>query len=148
MENSSQLLDQGFVEENKSFNVNAHIASQGKRLGNFIIDQIIFRIIIYGSGFLVAMVDEPSEEFGIMFGLFLIFFWIAYYALFEAFAGRTPAKFITGCKVVNVDGSPISIGQAFGRAFCRLIPFEVFSFLGHRGVGWHDSIPNTRVIDS
>jgi uncharacterized RDD family membrane protein YckC len=48
--------------------------------------------------------------------------------------------------VVNEDGSTIDLGTALRRTLCRVIPFEQFSFLGSSTRGWHDSIPDTYVV--
>ena len=45
------------------------------------------------------------------------------------------------------DGSKPIFQDIFLRSLCRFIPFEVFSFLGSEGRGWHDSMSNTYVVD-
>ncbi|MFT6808347.1 MAG: hypothetical protein ACJA01_001571 [Saprospiraceae bacterium] len=35
----------------------------------------------------------------------------------------------------------------FKRSLCRLIPFEIFSFLGEPLMDWHDKISGTKVIE-
>ena len=60
--------------------------------------------------------------------------------------GKTVGKMLTKSTVVREDGGRITLGQAFGRSLCRLIPFDAFSFLGSTAVGWHDSISKTRVV--
>ena len=59
---------------------------------------------------------------------------------------RTLAKFITGTKVVTAKRDRPSIGQILGRTLSRYIPFEAFSCLDRRPIGWHDSLSGTRVI--
>ena len=55
------------------------------------------------------------------------------------FCGRTLGKFITGTKVVSADGETPTASQIVGRTFCRMIPFEAFSFARETcPVGWHD----------
>ena len=76
--------------------------------------------------------------------LFLSYY--VYYIFQEGLYGRTLGKSIAGTKVVNDDGAEISMGQAFHRTLCRLIPFDVLSFLGGSPSGWHDRIQNTYVI--
>jgi hypothetical protein len=48
--------------------------------------------------------------------------------------------------VINETGEPVSVLRALGRTFCRLIPFEHFSFFGSRG--WHDSLSRTDVVEA
>lgn len=136
-------------------------ASTWKRLVNLIVDNIIMQILSAAVGFGVGIVYflsrgteqvaiSPAEEMqlniaGYIVGLFVA---LAYYAGSEYFLQRTPAKFLTGTIVVNLDGGRPTGGQILGRTACRFIPFEVFSFLGDPCVGWHDSIPKTRVVDA
>ena len=70
-----------------------------------------------------------------------------YWILSEYFFGKTPAKFLTKTKVVTKFGTKPSFWTIVGRTLCRLIPFEAFSFLGSRPVGWHDSISGTLVVN-
>lgn len=58
--------------------------------------------------------------------------------------GRSIGKFITGTKVVMLDGSIPTAAVLFRRNLYRLIPFDVFSFLFSKGI--HDSISKTRVV--
>jgi len=124
------------------------IASSGQRLGNYILDLLflyafgfVFGLALYIIG-LGDFVDQMNDT---LFG-FIIF--LLYYVPQEAFFGWTLGKLITGTRVVDNFGLPISIGQAVGRGLCRFIPFEAFSFLGGGGspVGWHDKIPKTLVV--
>ena len=74
---------------------------------------------------------------------FLLYF--TYCFLFESLTnGRSIGKYITGTRVVMLDGSKPSTGVLFRRNLYRLIPLDVFSFLF--GKGFHDSISKTRVV--
>ena len=69
-----------------------------------------------------------------------------YYLLFEGIFNATPAKFITGCRVLDAENfERPAFGTIFVRTICRRIPFELFSFLGKRG--WHDRISGTVVVE-
>ena len=72
---------------------------------------------------------------------------LLYFALESITKGRSLGKYITKTKVVLEDGSAPSSSDYLKRSFCRMIPFEAFSFLGSKGRGWHDSISNTYVVD-
>lgn len=93
--------------------------------------------------------------------------YVLYYFAFEFVFGKTIGKFITRTKVVSSDGSKASLLQCIGRSFSRFLPFENISFLiagifkqsdNNRSFGdtllyvltysvfWHDSLPNTLVI--
>lgn len=74
-----------------------------------------------------------------------------YYIVFEARYGRTIGKFVVGTRVVDLQGCPITTGQAIGRTLCRLLKAEPISllFLNDRYGGrsaWHDAIVSTAVV--
>ena len=124
------------------------IASSNRRFLNLILDNILFRVLVFTIGFVVAMAGgvrflptEPLSDVALSISLFLL-----YYALQEFFWGRTLAKFITGTKVVTADGTAPTMQQIIGRTLCRIIPFEAFSYLGKFPVGWHDKLSGTRVV--
>lgn len=147
MDNSSQLLDQGFISESRPFDVELNLASGGKRFANYLIDLVAFFVLMFLLGIFLGVLGaiDAGTEFGLNLLGYIIF--LFYYFIMEATTGKTIGKMITGTKVVNMDGGAISTGQAVGRALCRFIPFEAFSFLGSTAVGWHDSIPKTRVVN-
>lgn len=121
-------------------------AGLGQRLLNFIIDRIASMVLIFCVGGVMGIVGgaEASEDTtGVFIALSLI---ILYYVVLEACFGRTIGKWITGTKVVDESGNTPSLGKILGRTFCRVIPFEPFSFLGSEQRGWHDSIPKTWVV--
>ncbi len=74
---------------------------------------------------------------------------LLYYTPLEALFGCTLGKLVTGTRVVNERGGKPSWGQALGRSFARLIPFEALSVLvASEGQvrGWHDALPRTWVV--
>jgi len=134
------------------------IASQGKRFLNLIVDNIIIQVLSGAAGFIAGIVfavtangplskdaDIELQAIGFLIGLLVA---LSYYIGTEALFQRTLAKFLTSTRVVNVDGQRPTFGQIVGRNLARFIPFEAFSFLGIKPVGWHDSLSGTRVIDS
>jgi uncharacterized RDD family membrane protein YckC len=126
-------------------------AGKGLRFANFIIDGIVITLIFYGAAFVIAAAwEEQGLEFLEGFGgtLLSLLLQFVYYAFLEATTSRTIGKMITGTKVVNQQGETASFGQVLGRSLCRFIPFEVFSFLGQTGRGWHDSLANTYVVQT
>lgn len=125
------------------------VATTGQRFMTFFLDVIFYYLAAFAVLFVIDRFlpgDRVLYRQDYVFGIILFFL---YYILQEAIYGRTLGKVITGTKVVNENGSPISFGQALVRTLCRLIPFEPFSFFGGKGhpVGWHDRIAKTRVID-
>jgi uncharacterized RDD family membrane protein YckC len=124
-------------------------AGQGSRFANLIIDYLAQFAISFVLGIVVVVIGgEQGVAFldgtpGLVIGIPIL---LAYYFVLEATTSRTLGKLITGTKVVNQDGGTPTLGQIVGRTFCRLIPFEAFSFLGTPPRGWHDSIPKTIVV--
>lgn len=131
-------------------------ASAGKRFLNYIIDLVVFYVIIFVLGFVFAIIAPSTIELFeandiwtqllsrlialLMYGIIMGF-------LEALFKGRTLGKLITGTKVVNADGSTISASTAFQRGLSRAVPFEVFSALGSPSYPWHDEWTKTYVID-
>lgn len=70
---------------------------------------------------------------------------LLYLVLFEKFFEATPAKVLTGSRLVADGQGTISTKTLFLRNLTRHIPFEAFSYL-EKGNGWHDSWFNTRVV--
>jgi uncharacterized RDD family membrane protein YckC len=127
--------------------------SRWKRFAHFIFDAVLMFLLVAPTVFLAlqfigeqpfagmrslmrAGADKYVLSLAIGVGMVL------YYLLFEGFFRATPAKFISGTRVINANTleSP-GFGQILGRTFSRRIPFETLSFLGSKG--WHDSLSGT-----
>ncbi len=131
-------------------------ATQGQRFINYILDMIIVYVILFALVFAIAFIGAFFDSTAFIDWVtnantlegYMIFFsvWIPYYTFFERYTSRTVAKFITKTMVVDEDGSGIDFETALKRTLCRIIPFEQFSFFGGNARGWHDSIPNTYVV--
>jgi uncharacterized RDD family membrane protein YckC len=131
-------------------------ASKSRRFFNLLIDEFLLQIgifiivslllrLIFGEAF-------PSSNFWVnyLISLTLIFL---YYFLFELVLQKTPAKFITGTKVVMDDGSKPDAGVIAKRSLIRFVPFEPISLytgkeIEKKGTWWHDRWTKTRVIKS
>ncbi len=125
-------------------------ASEHARLPNFILDTLAIWLFASAFGIVAGMTHvEPGIPgfrdyiLGLLCDMLVV---LIYYVSQEALMGKTLAKFITHTKVVSADGGKPSFSQIVGRTFCRMIPFELFSFVGHNPVGWHDKFSNTRVV--
>ena len=122
-------------------------ASTTKRLINFIVDFISFVIIFwiigefFGFIFDINIEENPDPFVFFMFAAFLI-----NYGLMELRFQKTLGKFITKTRVVNMNGEKPSNKLILGRMFCRLIPFDCFSFIFAEN-GFHDSVSKTRVVN-
>ncbi len=141
---------------NLNFRVTADLyASKSNRFVNFIIDIIIYYVLSFILGILLGLltvigINAPLEMitnsviagYVFSFGVFLI-----YFIVFEVLSQKTLGKYITKTKVVMEDGSKPKPADVIIRSLCRLIPFEVFSFLSDDARGWHDSMSDTYVVD-
>lgn len=122
-------------------------ASINKRYLNFLIDTFLvlfsFIIILY----LIIFVFKFVPEFNLLL-INLALFYFLYYFLFEFIFLKTPGKFFTSTKVVNIRNKRPSILNLFIRSISRFIPFDLFSYLisGYpRGI--HDLLSKTITID-
>jgi len=130
-------------------------ASKGKRFLNYLIDHIGLLAFGMGAGLLLALMEELGwgvgfdfeEENKLQDWIFGAVVALVYYSFFETLFGRTPAKWITGTKVVNLNGTKPGFGSILGRTFARIVPFEPLSFLGGGDSGWHDKWSDTVVVD-
>ncbi len=146
MSYSDEILD---FQEDKYQDPELYLASTGLRFANYILDRIGMYICLFAFFLLIDLLggtslesDDPSGiEVILMFAIML-----GYWVIPEYVWGKTPAKFLTRTRVVTVKGEKPTFMTIVGRTLCRLIPFEPFSFLGNKPVGWHDSIPKTRVV--
>jgi uncharacterized RDD family membrane protein YckC len=119
------------------------------RFLNRLADTIVYvfvALIFINNGLFGEGIKGNDSTLG--FVLVEIPFLIVYYLFFESIFSATPAKCLTNTIVVNESGERAGFMQILGRTFCRLIPFEAFTFLGSDARGWHDSIPNTYVVES
>jgi uncharacterized RDD family membrane protein YckC len=127
-------------------------ASTGIRLANYLIDSIVFVILFLAFIYFTALVTQSNaiatsmNELPVLVERLLWLMIIAiYYALVEGFSkGRSMGKLITGTKTVRWDNQPFGWGDALGRGFSRVVPFEPLSALW--GNPWHDKWTNTRVV--
>jgi len=131
-------------------------ATTGKRLANYIIDMIIFYILIVVFGVLLAIVSPTAVEnltnetpgFALLDRLLSLVLYGVYMSIIEMiFKGKSIGKLITKTRAVNLDGSRISNTTAFARGFSRAVPFCAFSAFGTPCNPWQDRWTNTMVVD-
>ncbi len=131
-------------------------SSTGKRLANYVIDLIVFYILIIVFGILLAVVApttselffEESPGFGLLDRIITLMLYAIYMAVVETiFKGKSVGKFVTKTRAINIDGSKITTSTAFARGFSRAVPFSVLSALGSPSNPWHDKWTNTMVVD-
>lgn len=128
-------------------------ASVGQRFGNFLVDLLIFYVIMFVVGIILAFtspsaieaLNNESAGFNLIDRIVSLILYAIYMALVEGISrGKSLGKMITGTRAVNLDGSKISFGTAFVRGFSRAVPFEAFSAFG--GNPWHDKWSDTMVV--
>ena len=120
-------------------------ATTVQRFANLALDYVGILLVAFVLGIVLALGGQADLFDGPAGNLFGLIIMSGYYLGFEAAFGRTPAKFLTGTKVVDVNGGRARFTQILGRTFSRFVPFEPFSFLGS-GHGWHDRWSDTRVV--
>jgi len=133
------------------FEINLQQASHGKRFANYLIDTIIYVIVLsfgYAAFLLMTHSLDDNTDTSILTNILLSLVLGLMYGLVEGVTkGKSLGKLITGTRVVNTDGSDISFKTAVLRGLSRLVPFEPFSALSSPSYPWHDKWTNTYVID-
>jgi len=125
------------------------IATKMRRLINFLLDLIFVYIFASLIGVLMYFLPEETADYLLntndtAFGI-LIF--VVYYTIFESLFSKTPAKFITGTKVVTYEKEDVTFLQCLARSFARVLPFNQISiFLSKENQCWHDRFANTVVV--
>lgn len=131
-------------------------ASQGQRLANLFIDTIIFYLLIFVTSMLLFLLisivsnrDTVMELANSDLFIYTITYLtiLLYFIVFEFFLQKTIGKYVSKTLVVTEFGEKPTLSQIIGRSFARLIPFDVFTYLGAKGRGWHDTLPNLYVVD-
>lgn len=141
----------------KQFQVSSEIfASHGKRFANLLVDTVMQLIVFFivlvfmaanaqakGDKMFIANLEKNTIlQYTITMAIALF-----YYNVFEIVGGRTVGKLITQTIVVDENGEKPNSETILVRSLCRLIPFNVLSFLGIYGRGWHDTISKTYVVN-
>lgn len=131
-------------------------AGSGKRFANYLIDLVIFYLLVFLFGIFLGFVnpqtldelDAQSNGFDLVGRLLSLLFYGLYMFVVEAiFKGKSLGKLITGTRAVNEDGTAISFQTALLRGLSRAVPFNAFSALGTPCYPWHDRWTKTYVID-
>jgi uncharacterized RDD family membrane protein YckC len=135
------------------------------RFAAFMIDSVILDIlllilflplfaIVGGTAAFTDLSAQGPMVLLAIFAFYLLFFLIvfAYQIYFVSKRGGTPGKLILGLRIIRVDGSMLSKGQAAGRYLCYIIDGMIL-YIGFIMAGFdeekralHDRICDTRVI--
>ena len=116
------------------------IMKKRTRLYNFIIDSIIFFIIVLVFSILLK---EYIERQNLKYLMILLYY--LYYFILELTIGQTIGKIITKTRVVTIDNSEKpNFKKIFIRTLSRLIPIDFISYLFSSN-GIHDSLSKTKL---
>src|SRR6266487_2959062 len=156
MEQQEFVSQEIFYDQNES-PFGSETASTVQRFANYIIDLMIFCVIMFGMeimmGVLFAAAGRTFESLGdntftgnkLSDYLMIYTLYVLFYTFSEgASSGRTIGKLITRTKAVREDESEITWTDSLIRSLCRIVPFEIFSAFG--SYPWHDKWSHTKVI--
>ena len=132
------------------------LASHGQRFANYLIDYIcqvgmmfgIFMVVVMvaisnGNKEIISEIEAVSDVVKYAFVSAIV---LVYYNVMEVSFSVTIGKLVTGTLVVDRNGNKPSTDEILVRSICRLIPFEILSFIGPSGRGWHDTISKNYVV--
>jgi uncharacterized RDD family membrane protein YckC len=131
-------------------------AGSGKRLANYIVDLVIFLVlinlvlppVIVAVNYDLAVLIYAGDGFNLVGRLIVLLMYGMYMGLIEAiFKGRSLGKLMTGTVAINEDGSRISGQTALLRGLSRAVPFNALSGLGSPCYPWHDRWTKTYVVE-
>jgi len=141
--------------EPEYYNINLEYcrASSGQRMANYLIDLLVFYIIIFFWGAAIEILSPGSlsemDEVNPLLDrvVSILFYGIVMFGIETAFQGRTLGKLITGTKAIDRDGGTPSFKQLLIRNFTRAVPFNALSAFGSPCTPWHDTWSDTLVVD-
>lgn len=140
--------------EHTNYNLNLSYcrASSAKRLANYLIDLIVFYIILFFIGFATEALF-PGSISGMNINsiterlIAIVLYGLVMFITEAIFQGKSVGKLITGTKAVNINGDELTFDQYLIRNFTRAIPFNSISALGTPCTPWHDQWSKTIVVD-
>jgi uncharacterized RDD family membrane protein YckC len=140
------------------------LATIGRRAGAIIIDNMVVGIpawillVVLMVALMPMMKGGGEMALGFLFiavGLLVFVAFVAYEALMISRNGQTLGKMALRIRVVRPDGSPISAGQAWGRASIRVVLIHVLMLLNYipafvtkEKTCLHDMVAKTRVVQA
>ena len=140
------------------------LASIGRRFAAQWVDSIVFSvpaIVLVVAMVLIESANKGNEAaafVGLGFLVIIVLYfvsYIAYEALMLAWRGQTLGKMLLHIRVVRPDGSPISSGQAWGRAAVRGVLVHMLALVNYLPAFFtndktcvHDMAAKTRVVST
>lgn len=127
-------------------NKNMRKVGDGTRALNFFIDTAIIFVLAYTGykvwSWYVIYWHYPYYKFGwFFFGILFI-----YYCFFEGLFSRTPGKWFTFSRVINVHQRKPSFLQVIVRSLVRITIIDMF-FIPFLGKPLHDYLSKTEVVE-
>lgn len=134
------------------------LAGIGRRFGAFFIDSLLLSIPMIIIAVLAFALASAGKDFNPLWIQPSFLIGIAIYVVYEALMigarGQTLGKIAMRIKVVRPDGTPVSKGQAWGRAFMRQILLSCLALFNYLPAFFtkdrtclHDLVANTRVVN-
>ncbi len=120
-------------------------AGFGTRVINFVVDTLLIFGISYGIN---SWWDFQVMYWHHTFIPFYVFFWstvFIYYTFFELIFKRSPAKWLSFSKVVNMQGGRPAFWQILVRSLIRLTIIDCF-FIPFLDKPLHDYLSRTEVV--
>lgn len=125
-------------------------ASNWKRFAHLCIDTFICVFIFSPYLFMFPdLLHNLENQIGEYFTLYVFLFVtrLIYYPLTEIILQASPAKLLTGSRIVTDEGTIPGKATIFKRTLLRFIPLEPFSFFELNTKGWHDRFSRTQVVN-
>jgi uncharacterized RDD family membrane protein YckC len=136
------------------------LASVGRRFAALWIDQFLL-IVAVTIAAVPVVVMSAGQQSGVP-AFFIAFFFIAFFGGFVTYEavmltkrGQTLGKMAMKVRVVRPDGTPISSGQAWGRALTRMVMVHVLALINYlpaimtkEKTAVHDMLAKTRVVNA
>ena len=144
------------IQHKEEIEINRPVMSveNGPRFGHFIVDLIVYQIIIYTIQYFFDLFSDitlESEKVNLTVqfinSIVIILAYPLFYFIFEHYWQRTPGKFLTKTLVIDEYGNKPDARALLLRSFLRFVPFGAFSCLGDTySRGWHDKWSDTWVV--
>lgn len=126
----------------------------GPRFGHFLVDMLLFQILMYLVDFLFDLLSNLTNfsvgmnlTIDLLVSIISLLLFPAYYAFFEYNWQKSPGKFLTKSVVIDEYGNKPELKAIILRSVIRLVPFEPFScYDSSYSYGWHDKWSKTWVV--
>jgi uncharacterized RDD family membrane protein YckC len=150
-----RLLD---VRSGIDYGGGLRLASIGRRIGALAVDYFLLWVLLMICMFSLALAVKAADD-SLVYGVVLILLggvvsFVTYEGLMLSARGQTLGKIAFRIRVVQTDGSPLSAGQAWGRAAMRMIMIHLLSIVDDvcavataERTTIHDMVARTRVVN-